>query len=124
VKRVPLYEVFIEGAKDGFQVAVGIVPYLVAILVAVGALRASGALEALLNAIKAGVAHLSLDSRWVDALPTALIKPLSGGGARGMMIDTMKAMGADSFAAGSRASSRAAPRPRSTCSRCTSARWE
>jgi spore maturation protein SpmB len=97
-KRVPLYETFIEGAKEGFQVAIGIVPYLVAILVAVGALRASGALEAFLGAIKAGVGHLSLDTRWVDALPTALIKPLSGGGARGMMVDTMKALGADSFA--------------------------
>src|SRR5207247_825394 len=98
VRRIPLYEVFIEGAKEGFQVAVGIVPYLVAILVGVGVLRASGALEAFLGAIKAGVSHLSLDSRWVDALPTALIKPLSGGGARGMMVDTMKALGADSFA--------------------------
>jgi spore maturation protein SpmA len=98
VRRVPLYETFIEGAKEGFQVAVGIVPYLVAILVAVGALRASGALEAFLAWIKSGVAHLSLDTRWVDALPTALIKPLSGGGARGMMVETMKTFGADSFA--------------------------
>ncbi len=98
IKRIPLYEVFIEGAKEGFQVAIGIVPYLVAILVAVGVLRASGALEAFLGAIKAGVGHLSLDTRWVDALPTALIKPLSGGGARGMMVDTMKALGPDSFA--------------------------
>jgi spore maturation protein SpmA len=98
VRRVPLYETFIEGAKEGFQVAIGIVPYLVAILVGVGALRASGALEAFLGAIKAGVNHLSIDSRWVDALPTALIKPLSGGGARGMMVDTMKALGPDSFA--------------------------
>ena len=97
-RRIPLYEVFIEGAKEGFQVAIGIVPYLVAILVAVGALRASGALEAFLGAIKAGVSGLSLDTRWVDALPTALIKPLSGGGARGMMVDTMKALGPDSFA--------------------------
>lgn len=98
IRRVPLYETFIEGAKEGFQVAVGIVPYLVAILVAVGALRASGALEAFLAWIKSGVATLSLDSRWVDALPTALIKPLSGGGARGMMVETMKTFGADSFA--------------------------
>jgi spore maturation protein SpmA len=97
-RKIPLYETFIEGAKEGFQVAVGIVPYLVAILVAVGALRASGALEAFLGAIKSGVSHLALDTRWVDALPTALIKPLSGGGARGMMVDTMKALGADSFA--------------------------
>jgi spore maturation protein SpmA len=98
VRRIPLYETFIEGAKDGFQVAVGIVPYLVAILVAVGALRASGALEAFLGWIKSGAANLALDTRWVDALPTALIKPLSGGGARGMMVETMKTYGADSFA--------------------------
>jgi spore maturation protein SpmA len=96
-RRVPLYETFIEGAKEGFGVAVGIVPYLVAILVAVGALRASGALDALLGAIRAGVHALSLDARWVDALPTALIKPLSGSGARGMMVETMKHFGADSF---------------------------
>jgi spore maturation protein SpmA len=98
VRRIPLYETFIEGAKEGFQVAIGIVPYLVAILVAVGALRASGALEAFLGAIRAGVNQLSIDSRWVDALPTALIKPLSGGGARGMMVETMKTLGPDSFA--------------------------
>ena len=98
IRKVPMYEVFIEGAKEGFQVAIGIVPYLVAILVAVGALRASGALDALLNGIRAAVAPLSLDTRWVDALPTALIKPFSGGGARGMMVETMKTMGADSFA--------------------------
>ena len=97
VRRLPLYETFIEGAKEGFGVAIGIVPYLVAILVAVGALRASGALEAFLDAIKAGVGHLNIDTRWVDGLPTALIKPLSGGGARGMMVDTMKALGPDSF---------------------------
>ena len=98
LKRIPLYEVFIEGAKEGFQVAIGIVPYLVAILVAVGALRASGALDALLGGIRTLVGQLSMDSRWVDALPTALIKPFSGGGARGMMVETMKTMGADSFA--------------------------
>jgi len=97
-RRQPLYENFIEGAKEGFGVAIGIVPYLVAMLVAVGTLRASGALEAFLGGVKAGVGHLNLDTRWVDAMPTALIKPLSGGGARGMMVDTMKALGADSFA--------------------------
>jgi spore maturation protein SpmB len=74
------------------------VPYLVAILVAVGALRASGALDALLGAIRAVVGGLAIDTRWVDALPTALIKPFSGGGARGVMVETMKAMGPDSFA--------------------------
>jgi spore maturation protein SpmB len=97
-QRLPLYETFIEGAKEGFQVAIGIVPYLVAILVAVGALRACGALDALLNVIRSGVSHLGSDTRWVDALPTALIKPLSGGGARGLMIETMKTLGPDSFA--------------------------
>jgi len=97
-RRVPMYEVFVEGAKEGFGVAIGIVPFLVAILVAVGALRASGALEAFLGVIKTAVGHLNIDTRWVDAMPTALIKPLSGGGARGMMVDTMKALGADSFA--------------------------
>jgi spore maturation protein SpmA len=97
-KKLPVYETFIEGAKEGFTVAIGIVPYLVAMLVAVGVLRASGALEAFLGGIKAVVGQLHMDTRWVDAMPTALIKPLSGGGARGMMVDTMKAMGPDSFA--------------------------
>jgi hypothetical protein len=97
-KRIPVYETFVEGAKEGFQTAVGIIPYLVAMLVAVGALRASGALDMLLNAIKNGVGQLAIDTRWVDAMPTALIKPLSGGGARGMMVETMKTLGADSFA--------------------------
>ena len=97
-RRVPMYETFVEGAKEGFGVAIGIVPFLVAILVAVGALRASGALEAFLGGIKSMVGHWSIDTRWVDAMPTALIKPLSGGGARGMMVETMKALGADSFA--------------------------
>src|SRR6185436_10757817 len=97
-RRIPMYEVFIEGAKEGFQVAIGIVPYLVAILVAVGALRASGALDWALGAIRSAVTSMNLDARWVDAMPTALIKPLSGGGARGMMVETMKTMGPDSFA--------------------------
>jgi spore maturation protein SpmB len=97
-RKVKLYETFIEGAKEGFQVAIGIVPYLVAILVAVGALRASGALEAFLGAIRNAVNGAGFDSRWVDAMPTALIKPLSGSGARGMMVETMKTLGADSFA--------------------------
>jgi len=97
-KKLPVYETFIEGAKEGFTVAIGIVPYLVAMLVAVGVLRASGALEAFLSGIKAVVGQLHMDTRWVDAMPTALIKPLSGGGARGMMVDTMKALGPDSFA--------------------------
>jgi len=96
-RRLPLYETFVEGAKEGFQVAIGIVPYLVAILVAVGALRASGVLDAVLGAMRAGVGRLGVDARWVDAMPVALIKPLSGGGARGLMVETMKTLGADSF---------------------------
>jgi spore maturation protein SpmB len=98
IRRLPMYETFIEGAKEGFGVAIGIVPYLVAILVGVGVLRASGVLEAFLGAIKSGASRLAMDTRWVDAMPVALIKPLSGGGARGLMVDTMKAVGADSFA--------------------------
>lgn len=97
-KKLPLYETFIDGAKEGFTTAIGIVPYLVAILVGVGALRASGALDALLGAIRHGVTALGVDARWVDAMPVALIKPFSGGGARGLMVETMKSMGADSFA--------------------------
>jgi spore maturation protein SpmA len=97
-RKLPLYETFVEGAKEGFHVAIGIVPYLVAILVAVGALRASGVLDALLGAIRTAVGGLGLDARWVDAMPTALIKPLSGSGARGMMVETMKTLGPDSFA--------------------------
>jgi spore maturation protein SpmB len=96
-RKVPVYETFVEGAKEGFQTAVGIIPYLVAMLVAVGALRASGVLDALLDAIRTGAAGMALDTRWVDGLPTALIKPFSGGGARGVMVETMKTLGADSF---------------------------
>jgi len=97
-RRAPVYETFVDGAKEGFQVAVGIVPYLVAMLVAIGILRASGALDLALDAVRWGVTRLGSDARWVDALPTGLMRPLSGSGARGMMIETMKAHGADSFA--------------------------
>ena len=97
-KRVPLYETFVEGAKAGFQVAVTIIPYLVAMLVAIGVLRASGALDLFLNTVSWGVESVGMDSRWVDGLPTALMRPLSGSGARGMMLETMEAHGADSFA--------------------------
>jgi spore maturation protein SpmA len=98
VRRVPVYEAFIEGAKDGFKVAVGIIPYLVAMLVAIGVLRASGALDFLLDGVRGAAGGLGLDTRWVDGLPTALMKPLSGSGARGLMIETMQTFGADSFA--------------------------
>ena len=96
--RVPFYETFVEGAKEGFTVAVGIIPYLVAMLVAVGVLRASGALDQALGAVRWAVAGLGMDGRWVDALPVALVRPLSGSGARGLVIETMKTFGADSFA--------------------------
>jgi spore maturation protein SpmA len=97
-KKVNAYEAFIEGAKDGFGIAVTIIPYLVAMLVAIGLLRASGALDVFMDAVRAGVAALGADTRWVDGVPTMLMKPLSGSGARAMMIETMQMHGADSFA--------------------------
>ncbi len=97
-KKVNVYDTFIEGAKDGFQTAIGIIPYLVAILVAIGVFRASGAMDFLTESIKAGTIALGINADFTDALPTALMKPLSGTGARGMMLDTMKTFGADSFA--------------------------
>ena len=97
-KGINAYEAFIEGAKEGFQTAILIVPYLVAMLVAIGVFRASGALDLLADLVRIGVQSLGMDSRFVDALPTALMKPFSGSGARAMMIDTMKSHGADSFA--------------------------
>ncbi|HPF69318.1 MAG TPA: nucleoside recognition domain-containing protein [Candidatus Krumholzibacteria bacterium] len=97
-RRIDLYAAFVEGAKDGFQVAVGIIPYLVAMLVAVGVFRASGALDLVLDGLRGAVGSLGADTRWIDGLPTALMKPLSGSGARGLMIETMTSHGADSFA--------------------------
>lgn len=98
IKKVNAYDAFIEGAKDGFQTAVTIIPYLVAMLVAIGVFRASGALELLFDGMRALVLSLGLDDRFIDAMPTALMKPFSGSGARAMMVDTMQAYGADSFA--------------------------
>ena len=97
-RRVNAYEAFIEGAKEGFQTAVTIIPYLVAMLVAIAVFRASGALDDLARGVKSVVAALGWDTRFVDALPVALMKPFSGSGARAMMIDTMRVYGADSFA--------------------------
>jgi spore maturation protein SpmB len=97
-RRVPLYEAFVDGAKEGFQVAIKIVPYLVAMLVAIGVFRASGALDIVLDGARRAVAAIGVDTRWVDGLPTAMMRTLSGSGARGVMIETMKAQGADSFA--------------------------
>ena len=98
VKRINAYEAFIEGAKEGFQTAVTIIPYLVAMLVAIGMLRASGALPAFVEMVRGMVLAMGFDTAWVDTLPTMLMKPLSGSGARAMMIETMQTSGADSFA--------------------------
>lgn len=96
-KKVNVYESFIEGAKDGFATAVRIIPYLVAILVGIGIFRASGAMDALTDSVKWGVAACGMNTDFVAALPTAIMKPLSGSGARGMMVDAMTTYGADSF---------------------------
>jgi len=96
-KKINVYDAFIDGAKDGFSIAIKIIPYLVAILVAIGMFRASGTMDFLIEGLKSGVAFLGFDTRWVDGMPTALMKPLSGSGARGMMVDAMKTFGSDSF---------------------------
>ena len=96
-KRINVYDTFVEGAKDGFATAVRIIPYLVAILVGIGVFRASGAMDMLIDGIAWGVRVCGGDSGFVAALPTALMKPLSGSGARGMMVDAMSTYGADSF---------------------------
>nr|WP_228778857.1 spore maturation protein [Methylobacter sp. BlB1] len=97
-KGINAYEAFIDGAKEGFQTAITIIPYLVAMLVAIGVFRASGALDLLADLARYLTSLFMIDDRFIDALPTALMKPFSGSGARAMMIDTMKTMGADSFA--------------------------
>ena len=97
-KKVNVYDAFIEGAKEGFSTAVRIIPYLVAILVAIGVFRASGAMDMLIGAVKWTAETCGIDTEFVGALPTALMKPLSGSGARGMMVDAMTTYGADSFA--------------------------
>ncbi len=98
LKKVNAYEAFIDGAKEGFETAVRIIPYLVAMLVAIGVFRASGALELIFDGLRSLVLSMGLDDRFIDAMPTALMKPFSGSGARAMMVDTMQAYGADSFA--------------------------
>ena len=98
VKRINVYDAFIEGAKEGFGIAIKIIPYLVAILVAVGVFRTCGAMDFLVEGIRHLVSAMGLNTDFVDALPTAFMKPLSGSGARGMMVDTMNTFGADSFA--------------------------
>ncbi len=97
VKKVNVYDAFIDGAKDGFQTAIGIIPYLIAILVAIGIFRASGAMDYVVDGVTWLVSLTGLNADWVPALPTALMRPLSGSGARGLMVDTMVQYGADSF---------------------------
>jgi spore maturation protein SpmA len=97
-KKINLYEAFIEGAREGFDVAVKIIPYLVAMLVAIGVFRASGAFDFIMGGIGALFSVFGMDTRFVDALPVAFMKPLSGSGARGLMVETMKHFGPDSFA--------------------------
>lgn len=96
-KRINVYDAFIEGAKEGFSTAVRIIPYLIAILVAIGVFRASGAMDWLIGGIRWCVEMTGANADWVGALPTAIMKPLSGSGARGMMVDAMNTYGADSF---------------------------
>lgn len=96
-KRINVYDAFVEGAKGGFETAVRIIPYLVAVLVGIGVFRASGAMDWLTESVKWLVGLTGADAEWVGALPTALMKPLSGSGARGMMVDAMTTYGADSF---------------------------
>ena len=96
-KKVNVYDAFIEGAKEGFQTAITIIPYLIAILVAIGVFRASGAMDWLIHGVAWSVEQCGIDADFVGALPTALMKPLSGSGARGMMVDAMTQYGADSF---------------------------
>lgn len=96
-KRINVYDAFIEGAKEGFQTAITIIPYLVAILVAIGVFRASGAMDFLIDGVRYSLSTIGLNTDFVEALPTMLMKPLSGSGSRGMMLDAMNTYGADSF---------------------------
>jgi spore maturation protein SpmB len=96
-RRVNVYETFIDGAKQGFETAIGIIPFLLAMLVAIGVFRASGALDLLLDGVRFLAEGAGWDTRWVDSLPVALMKPLSGSGARAMMVDSMNTYGVDSF---------------------------
>jgi spore maturation protein SpmB len=98
-KKIAVYECFVEGAKEGFNISKDLLPYLVAMLCAIGVLRASGALDVLLDGIRWAVQAFGLDTRFIDALPTALVKPFSGSAARAMMIETMQHFGVDSFPA-------------------------
>jgi spore maturation protein SpmB len=98
LQKVEIFNSFIEGAKQGFQMSLNVIPFLVAMLCAIAFFRSSGALDMVLNAVAAGVNLLGFNSDFVPAIPTMLLKPLSGAGSRGMMLDAMKTYGADSFA--------------------------
>ena len=98
-KKINVFDAFIDGAKEGFQVCVKIIPYLVGMLIAISLLRTSGVFDVVIDGMKWFAQIANLDTRFVDGLPTALIKPLSGSGARGMMVDTMTTFGVDSFPA-------------------------
>ncbi|MGL5773635.1 MAG: spore maturation protein, partial [Bacteroidales bacterium] len=97
IKKIHVYESFIEGAKEGFKTAITIVPYLIAILVGIAVFRASGAMDIIIGGVKTVFDSFGWDSEFVNALPTALMKPLSGSGARGLMVDAINTYGADSF---------------------------
>jgi len=97
IKKVNVYESFVEGAKEGFNIAINIIPFLIAILVAIGVFRASGAMDFVISGIEQLFAWLGVDTEFTGALPVAFMKPLSGSGARGLMIDAMTTHGADSF---------------------------
>lgn len=120
LRGVKVYDAFIEGAKEGLSFTITLLPYLIAMLVAVGVLRASGVLDAGLGGIRWLVEGIGWDTRFVDALPTAFVKPLSGSGSRAMMIETMNTFGVDSFLGYWQPPSKAAPKPRFTCWRFTS----
>lgn len=121
-KKLNVYNVFIEGAKEGFKTAVMIIPYLVAILVAIGMFRASGALDVFTGWVEAFLGWLGFDTQWVGALPTMLMKPLSGSGSCAMMLDVMHANGADASSANSPPACAARPTPPSISLQSTSAR--
>ncbi|MES1218860.1 MAG: nucleoside recognition domain-containing protein, partial [Bacteroidota bacterium] len=97
-KKINIFDAFVEGAKGGFETAIKIIPYLVGLLVAISMLRTSGTFDVIVNGLKSLFMATGTDTRFVDGLPTALIRPLSGAGGRGMMVDTMRIFGPDSFA--------------------------
>jgi spore maturation protein SpmB len=97
-KKIDVFDAFVEGAKGGFETAVRIIPYIVGMLAAISLLRTSGTFDVIINGVKTLFSALGTDTRFVDGLPTALIKPMTGSGARGMMLDTMRTFGPDSFA--------------------------